>query len=172
MALGEVEVSMATFFTADQHFGHENIIKYCDRPFKTVTEMDRGIIKRHNDTVGFDDTVYMIGDFSMSRDFDFVRRKCNRLNGTLILILGNHDYLKPFSYVEAGFQSVHTALAGIEGFILHHDPVAAVTVKHANWLCGHAHGLFQTQKNIVNVGVDVWDYSPVALEVVRDLVTL
>ncbi len=40
------------FFTGDEHFGHKNVIKYCNRPFSDVDEMDREIIKRHNEVVG------------------------------------------------------------------------------------------------------------------------
>jgi len=35
------------FFTADEHYGHTNIIKYCGRPFTRVDEMDAEIIRRH-----------------------------------------------------------------------------------------------------------------------------
>ena len=42
---------MVYFFTADQHFSHANIIKYCNRPFDNVREMDSEIIKRHNSVV-------------------------------------------------------------------------------------------------------------------------
>ena len=36
---------MSVFFTADTHFGHGNIIKYCNRPF--VAEQDRGALRAH-----------------------------------------------------------------------------------------------------------------------------
>lgn len=31
-------------------------------------------------------------------------------------------------------------------------------------VCGHIHELFQVVDNVVNVGVDVWDYKPVKLD--------
>ena len=52
------------FFTSDQHFGHKNIIKYCDRPFESVTQMDDEIIACWNSVVSPSDTVYVIGDVS------------------------------------------------------------------------------------------------------------
>ena len=55
------------YFTGDEHYGHRNVIKYCNRPFQDVDEMDREIIKRHNEVVGDDDTVYHLGDFTINK---------------------------------------------------------------------------------------------------------
>ena len=50
------------YFTADQHFGHANIIKHCNRPFGTVAEMDEYLLEQWNNCVGRNDTVYILGD--------------------------------------------------------------------------------------------------------------
>ena len=63
------------FFTADEHFGHKNIIKYCNRPFKTVEEMDAVIIENHNKTVTNQDTVVHAGDFTLNCNIDMVNKK-------------------------------------------------------------------------------------------------
>ena len=55
---------MTIWFTADFHLGHENIIKYCDRPFKNAAEMDKKIIANFNKVVAADDTVYILGDLA------------------------------------------------------------------------------------------------------------
>ena len=52
------------YFTADLHFGHRTIIRYDDRPFRTVEEMDAAIIKNWNRKVNKDDVVYILGDIS------------------------------------------------------------------------------------------------------------
>lgn len=52
------------FFTADEHYGLANIIRFCDRPFATVEEMDEELIRRHNEIVGPDDIVVHAGDFA------------------------------------------------------------------------------------------------------------
>ena len=51
------------WFTADFHFGHSNIIRYCNRPFQIVEEMDRTILDRLNDSAKANDILYFLGDF-------------------------------------------------------------------------------------------------------------
>ena len=50
------------FFTADTHFGHANVIRFDDRPFGSVDEMDEELIRRWNSKVGTEDFVYVLGD--------------------------------------------------------------------------------------------------------------
>jgi len=148
-------------FTADQHFDHENIIEYCRRPFKNVSEMNRVIIDKHNSRVSPADTVYFIGDFTLSKNYHLVNRLVNKLNGRKILILGSHEDFRPFTYISMGFESVHTSLE-VNGMILNHDYVVSYVNRSKIFLCGHAHDLFLVQKNVINVGVDVWDFYPVS----------
>ena len=79
------------FFTADEHYGHTNIINYCDRPFSSVEEMDAEIIKRQNELVGPQDVVIHAGDFTLSNK-PFAENYIKRLNGTHIFLKGSHDY--------------------------------------------------------------------------------
>ena len=79
------------FFTADEHYGHANIIKYCDRPFASVEEMDAEIIKRHNELVGPQDVVLHAGDFTLMKK-SFAENYIKRLYGTHIFLKGSHDY--------------------------------------------------------------------------------
>lgn len=81
---------MNTFFIADLHFGHENIIKFDHRPFNSAEEMDEELIKRWNNKVSKGDLVYSLGDmFWKSQEYAYNILK--RLNGSIILIKGNHD---------------------------------------------------------------------------------
>lgn len=73
------------YFISDTHFCHSNIIKYCDRPFKDVKEMNETIINNWNNIVTNEDIVYHLGDFCLSTD-DEIKNIFNRLNGTIILI--------------------------------------------------------------------------------------
>ena len=158
------------WFTADCHFGHSEIIVYCDRPFETRKEMDRSLIDKWNSRVAEDDLVFVLGDFTMKRtDIGFVEARLRQLNGRKILILGNHDYLNAFDYVDAGFESVHTHYVfEEEEQLIHltHDPAVAQILPTAYWACGHVHKLFKTAMDghVVNVGVDVRDYAPMSLE--------
>jgi len=54
-----------TWFTADFHLGHANIIRYCNRPFSTVEEMDQAIVERLNASAKPNDVLYFLGDFCM-----------------------------------------------------------------------------------------------------------
>ena len=79
---------MEMFFTGDHHFGHANIIKYCNRPFNSVEEMDEMLIDEWNYVVNPDDIVYHLGDIAFSmNELDKIIR---RLNGTIYIIPGNH----------------------------------------------------------------------------------
>ena len=54
-----------TWFTADFHLGHQNIIRYCNRPFHSTSEMDEAILGNLNSLVRQDDVLYFLGDFCM-----------------------------------------------------------------------------------------------------------
>ena len=82
---------MKVFVTADNHFFHKNIIKYCHRPFNSVREMNEYMIKKWNKKVSKDDLVFHLGDFALTRNQKQLEGIRRRLNGTIILIPGNHD---------------------------------------------------------------------------------
>ena len=70
------------FFTADLHLGHKNIIKYCNRPFSSLKDMDETIINNWNSVVGKNDTVYALGDLVFG--FHKYEKYLNQLNGKII----------------------------------------------------------------------------------------
>ncbi len=78
------------FFTADEHYLHENAIKYSNRPFQNKEEMTEGIISRHNKVVKKNDIVVHAGDTSLAK-IEFVEPIISRLNGTHIFLKGSHD---------------------------------------------------------------------------------
>ena len=78
------------FLIGDCHFGHRNIIKYCNRPFASVEEMTDTLIKNWNGVVGKNDIVYVVGDFALCGKQKIIEIG-QQLNGRKRLILGNHD---------------------------------------------------------------------------------
>ncbi len=167
---------MKVFFTSDQHYGHAEIVTYCNRPYRNTQVMTRDIVKKHNSVVEEEDMVYHVGDFAFAGPdrISYVQNLLDRLNGTHILILGNHDHINPMKLVDAGFRSVHTSLEIIvdgKDVVMAHDPsIWNVVPIGPIFICGHIHNLFKTipGKNIVNAGVDVWDFFPASFEQIMD----
>ncbi|HBL49503.1 MAG TPA: hypothetical protein DDZ65_04575 [Firmicutes bacterium] len=84
------------YFTADQHFGHANIIKHCNRPFDSVEEMDEYLLTQWNNRVGTNDTVYILGDLFF-RNAVSADEYLSRMHGKKHLIKGNHDKARWFA---------------------------------------------------------------------------
>jgi len=167
---------VTNFFTGDEHYGDKGIIHYCNRGYSSPESMNKDIIHRNNSVVKPGDTVYHLGDLTFNNDLNLIRDILKQLYGTHILILGNHDRIHPFELVEAGFQSVHTALTlNIQGFtiILAHDPsIWTVVPQGTIFICGHIHCLFKSipDKLVYNAGVDVNNLYPVSFEqILREL---
>ncbi|HJW40760.1 MAG TPA: hypothetical protein VJ476_05955 [Rhizomicrobium sp.] len=85
-------MSQQTWFVADEHYGHKNIIQFCNRPFTTTDQMQDGLIKLHNEVVAPRDHVYHIGDMFW-RTLPLYRATAimDKLNGIHYYILGNHE---------------------------------------------------------------------------------
>jgi len=96
---------MKVFVISDTHFGHENIIKYCSRPFRNAAEMDAVMIRKWNETVTNSDVVIHLGDFALGGR-EHAERIASQLHGKKILILGNHDHLSENTYRQIGFHTV------------------------------------------------------------------
>ena len=141
------------WFTSDFHFGHANIIKYCARPFKDVSHMDRTLINNFNARVKPTDTTYVLGDFSFFSKYQYYREQ---LNGEIVFIKGNHDKQK---WLHAGVMNL-----GNESLYLVHNPINSKKNYH-KILCGHVHEKWKFKEEdgqtFINVGVDVWNFMPV-----------
>lgn len=173
------------WFTADTHFGHKNIIRYCQRPFVDVEEMNRALIENWNSVVSPDDLVFHLGDFSVGGAAEWTSL-LNKLNGEIFLILGNHD----MNNVDQGFMrrfkrvSMQMLISiGKQRIYLNHYPILCYGGAYRNtWqLFGHVHTnqqntgldsprlkqLFPTQ---YDVGVDNNNYHPVSFEKVSEII--
>jgi calcineurin-like phosphoesterase family protein len=167
------------YFTADTHFGHANIIKYCNRPFNSVEEMDRALIRNWNETVQPDDDIYILGDFTM-RGEGHAKAYLTALNGKKYFIIGNHDeFLEEFGETAYWFEWVKDyAVIEFEGsrFVLFHYPIVEWHGfgKGSIHLHGHLHNSasiapwLSSNTRVFNVGVDVCDYKPISVtEIIR-----
>lgn len=170
---------MNTYLTSDTHFRHENIIKFCNRPWLNVDEMTEALIAKWNARVRHEDRVYHLGDFALGKDWKLhTPAIVKRLNGYKIIILGNHDRSVDAMYA-AGFNEVCRYLdIEMDGKRVHmrHEP-NFLEPQHPDshtrcddstnsdiFLHGHVHQSWRRRGKHINVGVDVWDYQPVTLE--------
>lgn len=147
------------WFTADQHFGHGNIIKHCNRPFQDVRDMDIALTEAWNRVVKPRDNVVVLGDFFWDINYDVVTRYAREiLQGNVILVKGNHDYWfkknKRYMYNKK-IKPVH-----VWGC---HYPLASWP--SGIMLHGHCHGNMPEIPNRFDVGVDCHpDYEPFNLD--------
>lgn len=81
---------MANFYISDLHIGHENILRFDNRPFADVNEMNNKLIENWNARVRSDDTVYILGDFIWAKESEWPS-SVGLLGGNKVLIRGNHD---------------------------------------------------------------------------------
>ena len=157
---------MKTWFTSDWHLGHKNIIKYCNRPFETVEEMDKTIIDNFNKLVKSEDVVFFLGDFAF--DKEYYRKYQDILNGNWIFIRGNHDH----SHLPYKIEELILELGKHETLLIHDPYLYEETIKRH--LVGHIHQKWKTKITeegniLINVGVDVWDFKPVEQEEIINL---
>ena len=170
------------FFTSDTHGNHESIIKFCNRPFQNVEEMNKTLINNWNAKVGEDDLVFHLGDFAWGGSGVWKHFR-EQLNGHIILIKGNHDVKQMSSTTEMLFDNVTQQMyIEIEGqkIYLNHYPLLCYAGTYRSkdslvWaLNGHTHigplstnGLdfermkltFPTQ---YDVGVDMNNFEPIS----------
>jgi calcineurin-like phosphoesterase family protein len=164
---------MTYWYTADPHFGHENIIRFCQRPFPSAAEMDAKILANYARCVRPADEFWIIGDFSHGRQMDksgYLRSLFDRVPGKKHLVTGNHDNRQVKSL---GWDSVHEIAEikdGEQSLTLCHYPM--ITWNHARrgslQLFGHVHQHWQGSRNSINVGVDVWNFEPVQISSIQE----
>lgn len=173
---------MATYFTSDTHYFHGNIIKFCNRPYKSVEEMNEALIANYNSRVKPEDTCYHLGDVAFASP-NKIAEVWNRLNGNKILILGNHDYTANFvrlprtkvhQYLEIKVKDpdAHHGYNGFQHIILLHYSMRVWNKSHrGTWqLYGHSHGTLFDDPNLLSmdVGVDPCAYFPISYEEVKE----
>lgn len=92
------------FFTSDLHIGHANVILFDKRPFRDLNHMHEVLVNNYNSSVTDNDVCYFLGDVGLAKG-DIVKEVINKLNGTKVLVLGNHDR-NTYSMYDQGFDVV------------------------------------------------------------------
>lgn len=167
------------FFASDHHFGHENVIAHCDRPYSSVEEMDEDLIKKWNEKVPKNGLVVHGGDLSMDLSKEILYKNyINRLNGRIVFqIIGNHDRkLEKWFYKN----KTHSYPFGDKCLIIVKDKdfeygrkkIVANHFPELSWyhkengawhVFGHVHGdLKHPNKNAVDITVDATNYYPLS----------
>lgn len=156
---------------SDTHFQHENIIKYCARPFKDSNDMDEYMIERWNHVVKPGDKVYHLGDVFF-RDKEKFKKLWPRLNGKKRLIVGNHDDVKWLS--NGGFFDKIMMWRWFGELLLSHVPVHPQTLSegrggfpHAVNVHGHTHTQGSPDGPYYSVCAELIHYTPIHIDEVR-----
>lgn len=189
---------MTTWFSSDIHFGHKNIIEFCNRPWETVDEMNEGIIENFNRFISPEDTLILVGDLCMGRKDDTIPL-LGRINGTKIVVPGNHDPMHPAHekrdwkraewtaryYNEGGTRAcaidTYLPLGNTEVKVCHFPYYGDSgdeerfseyrPVDNGNWLIhGHVHDAWRVNGRQINVGMDAWGMMPVHLDTIREII--
>lgn len=163
--------AMATFVYSDPHFNSEKIIGYGERPFKSVTEMNRTLIANYNAVVGKHDICYWLGDVMYDARKEKVSKLLSQLQGRKFLILGNHDRCHSVAWwMNAGFERAFANPVYLaEYFImLSHEPLPEFgNLRPIVNYHGHIHIQdyeYPNHEQNINVSVEKTNYKPVPLQ--------
>lgn len=173
---------MMIYLISDTHFYHKNIIKYENRPFSSVEEMNETMIQNWNRVVTDKDYVFHLGDFCFASDkysgtykekyIETSKELLDRLNGHKVLIHGNHD-LSINLCEQCGWEFVvNSYVLMYKGtqYRLVHNPSFDKDVD--NIIHGHVHSSYpfcygagnkNTAKIYFNVSVENTNYTPIRL---------
>lgn len=177
------------FFTSDMHFGHEGVLKFANRPHSNIEEMDNTLICNWNDTVPTDGLTFVLGDIGFCSN-STITDIFSRLNGTKILIRGNHDSNYKDSVLESIFEEIHDilyvrifdeVLSKYVYMVLCHYPMLdwQGSFKGAWQIFGHLHtrelAEFETLKTKLfasqyDVGVDNNNFRPISFYELKEII--
>lgn len=159
------------WFTSDQHFCHTNVMRFCNRPWGDIKDMNKALTDNWNEVVGEKDVVFILGDFYWVKDPVAVSKKLNELTaGHIFILLGNHDTKDQFKkidnkHVELISDTAMVFISGIDEdkpsreheFMLSHFPLATWPHFHRGVLNlhGHIHSGPRSKVDIDNPGVDL-----------------
>lgn len=170
------------WYTSDLHLGHHGILKHCadTRPFDTVEAMDAAIVARINGRVATTDILYVVGDFAISSDAEYIRHLFHAINGRKILILGNHDLdnkgrisktVRDLPWDQPPTHALETTDEGCHVYLHHYG--CRVWPRHLRGgyhLFGHSHGELPPQGRSRDIGIDCPDthFAPLSFREIQE----
>ena len=172
------------FFTSDLHFGHEQVLELCHRPFRDIREMNRVLVEKFNAVVHPEDTVYILGDVAHRMPLPEVQKLLVGMNGHKILLSGNHDlaydYAKSYQTEDGQMVQLFEEISDMKTIRAEKHTLVMMHYPMLSWLDsrrgsimlhGHIHaaaGYNRENQEIglrrFDIGVDANDYAPVSLE--------
>lgn len=180
---------MNRWFTSDWHLGHENIIRFCGRPFDNARQMDECLLDYHNQFVKPEDHYTNLGDVTLGRggkvQQDEFLALIKKFNGHGRLHLGNHDHFPIKVYAQA-FEKVYATWRDEQGLLFSHMPIHAGSIGSAQAnIHGHIHQNTSPPpvvwigndgkkwiKPYVNICVEKTNYHPIHYDEVMQRVSL
>jgi calcineurin-like phosphoesterase family protein len=165
---------MKRWVISDTHFGHENIIKYCNRPFQTKEQMDEVLINNWNKCVSENDIVYFLGDFCFGRPGHQVSKNYReKLNGKIHLIRGNHDKYIDESLFETSQNDLVLNIMDKQIYLCHYPEEDNIFNKpyYDFYLYGHIHDKIKFHPRKFNMCVENCDYTPIDLDFFVDFIS-
>ena len=162
-----------TFLISDTHFGHNNILTFLRkdgsllRPgFTDIKDHDLELIKRWNSVVEPEDKVYHLGDVGF-KNFEYLKRIFDALNGTKVLIKGNHDNFKLSQYAQI-FKDVRTYYV-LDRCVLSHVPIHPYSLDRWDYnIHGHLHEGKIDDPKYINICVEHTNFTPVNFEDIKN----
>jgi calcineurin-like phosphoesterase family protein len=159
-----------SYFTADWHLFHANIIKYSNRPFQGTADMNRTILERLNEKVGEDDWLYFLGDMAFVKDSRYLEYWLDQVRcKNICVIKGNHD--RAAAQIRNRFywfkDLVEIDVDGQAVTLCHYAMRVWNKSHHGAWhLYGHSHGSLPDDPNAlsIDVGVDTNDFYPYSMD--------
>ena len=166
-----VGIRKSVYLIGDTHFDHANIIRYCNRPFPNIQEMNETIVRNWNETVKDRDTVYFLGDWTFGRGHKPAKYWVRKLKGHIISIRGAHDWREK----DIRFEDFKELPYHGYSFLLIHDPEQAGDW-HGWIIHGHKHNnnmskypFINGERKTINVGVELTNYRPISLDFLLSL---
>lgn len=172
----------AKYYTADLHLGHHGILRHCSatRLFDTVEAMDAAIVERINERASATDLLYVLGDFAVARDHEYVKHVFHEIKARKVLVLGNHDLdrkgrirkdLVSLPWDRPPAHALETTDGGCRIY-LHHYACRVWPAAHhgAYHLYGDSHGSMPPVGRSRDVGIDCSDlnFAPATFAELRE----